>query len=710
MLKGDLRRAYSNKNIVLALERLQRNTDRNYKNFFRDTYQSYSVAGDEALCDLGKRLRANTYSYGNASKTYVPKPSLIQRPMTLLGIEDQLVYQCMANVIADALYPVVQPKYFKKSFGNMYAGYGKKSFYIPWREGYKRFSGALTDGFNAGFIWIASFDLTACFDSIDHHVLTHFLLELGLDKEFCEAFSAGLSHWSAVPSEKPIYQGHGIPQGPMCSGLVAECVLKEFDTCPTAVDADIKYFRYVDDIKVMAKTEQELRKQLLELDRCSKRIGLFPQSSKINIHKIEDIREEIKTISIPDLPPPFAKEEKNAQAAIDILTKNLRVADGDESAFKYWLPHLPRTAKNGLRMMCVLERHPHLSSSIAGWLTGFKSLSKKLSQKMISVLKGQSIYSGALAEFVSLLQTKNHPKCHAEFISFCMNLRADNFSMTDPVLRAAVKLAIIDNSELKWREKKKLIKGEKDWWVSSRLIKKVKIGKDLTSNRLETLLNEYVKSKNCDVGILAAERLGIEEMLLSAKASEIPLRATQLSLKRQSLLGTVRVDTCQIKTLFENTIAGHWESINWKMMLDNNYRPFLLKIGRWKSYLVSNPTAWLNHTDTLNDLILESISMKDQNLKKYEPGNIGGLFRKVKDARASGSRNQKMEMFADACPTFFTWAENIHSLRISSELSHPKERYTGKTTRYFTHKEMNKLLKTMPRAYSEVWWYFCSLP
>lgn len=708
-MKGSLRKAYSNKNVSLAFRRLQRNTDRHYKGFFRDTYQSYSVAGDEALYDLAKRLRSNIYTCEDARKTYVPKPSLVQRPMTLLGIEDQLVYQSMANIIADALYPVAQPNYFKKTFGNMYAGPGKEFFYVKWQEGYRRFTEALTDGFNAGHVWIASFDLTACYDSIDHRVLTHFLLDLGLDKEFCEAFTANLSHWSAVPNETPIYQGHGIPQGPMCSGIVAECVLRAFDNCPVASNGNVKYLRYVDDIKIMANTENELRKQLLELDRCSKRVGLFPQSSKINIHKIEDIRDEIKTISIPDLPSPFPKEEKNAQVAIDILTKNLKIVEGDESAFKYWLPHLPHNAKNGLRMVRVLERYPHLSSSIAGWFTEFKILSKKLSIKMILVLKGQSIYSGALAEFVSLLQEKNNPKCHEEFITFCLELKDDRFSMGDPVLRSSVKLALIDGAELKWRDKKTLIQKEDDWWVKSRLVRHIKVEKELTDARLESVLNTHLKSRNCDVSILAAERIGLEGMRLHRKPSEIPLKTTQLSLKNQSLLGTARTNVCPINTIFEESISAQWKPIDWKVLLGDNYKSFVSKIGRWRSYLRSNPTAWLNHTDTLNDLLLESVSVKDPTLSKYELGEIGSLFHKVKVARVNGSGNQKMEIFANACPVFFSWAESIHSHRLNSELSHPKERYTGKTTRYFTYKEMNKLLKTMPRAYNELWEHYCSL-
>jgi hypothetical protein len=38
---------------------------------------------------------------------------------------------------------------------------------------------------------------------------------------------------------------------------------------------------------------------LIRLDELSKDIGLFPQSSKVHIHRIKDVDEELKSISNP---------------------------------------------------------------------------------------------------------------------------------------------------------------------------------------------------------------------------------------------------------------------------------------------------------------------------------------------------------------------------------------------------------------------------
>ncbi len=62
-----------------------------------------------------------------------------------------------------------------------------------------------------GYVYTASFDLTACYDSLDHRVLRHFLDKLGLDPDFCISCRGG---WRSGPRPSGHHHGHGIPQGP----------------------------------------------------------------------------------------------------------------------------------------------------------------------------------------------------------------------------------------------------------------------------------------------------------------------------------------------------------------------------------------------------------------------------------------------------------------------------------------------------------------
>jgi hypothetical protein len=85
---------------VIKLENLQRawrwvrrNPDAQFKAYFRELYTLYAIADDALLADLQDRLRRRVYQPKPACKLFLPKPSGILRPYTLLTVEDQIAYQ-----------------------------------------------------------------------------------------------------------------------------------------------------------------------------------------------------------------------------------------------------------------------------------------------------------------------------------------------------------------------------------------------------------------------------------------------------------------------------------------------------------------------------------------------------------------------------------------------------------------------------------------
>ena len=317
------------------------------------------MAIDENLNDLHKRLMRGSFQPGHATKLYLPKKSGIQRTYTLLNIEDQIVYQAITNVIAERLLPKMQHQYYKEVFGNLYAGQRSKYFYRPWRKGYKRFGDSIRVAFKRGFVFTASFDLTACYDSIDHSVLSHFLADLGLDNEFIKQLCDYLKLWTAALAETRIYQGHGIPQGPLSSGLLSEVVLRYFDENYTEKPRAWRYFRYVDDIRFFAKNVHDLRAMLVEMDLLSKQIGLFPQSGKIEIHRVVNIEDEIKSISDPTEPVDveIALDQKRVQRQLKELSPHFEITNS--TRFKYILGSAQPNAALSNRLLKILTMQPH---------------------------------------------------------------------------------------------------------------------------------------------------------------------------------------------------------------------------------------------------------------------------------------------------------------------------------------------------------------
>ena len=155
-------------NLERAWRWLRSNPDRQYKKYFRESYSNYSLIESVVLKDIAKKIDAGTYEPSHGCKIFLPKASGVLRPYTLLTVEDQIVYQAMVNVIAEHLYPHVLSSYYVSTFGNLYAGKSSTWFYRKWSTAYKRFNDAARDSFKSGLTYSASFDLTACYDSLDH--------------------------------------------------------------------------------------------------------------------------------------------------------------------------------------------------------------------------------------------------------------------------------------------------------------------------------------------------------------------------------------------------------------------------------------------------------------------------------------------------------------------------------------------------------------
>ena len=85
-------------NLARAWRWIRSNPDAAYKSHFRPLYQRYAVAEQALLDDLADRLKRDIYDPEPSGKLFQPKPSGILRPISLLSVEDQIVYQAAMNL------------------------------------------------------------------------------------------------------------------------------------------------------------------------------------------------------------------------------------------------------------------------------------------------------------------------------------------------------------------------------------------------------------------------------------------------------------------------------------------------------------------------------------------------------------------------------------------------------------------------------------
>ena len=98
---------YKRENLLLSYNRLVTNPESTYKNYFRDTYSAYAMATEKNLSVLHSKLKAG-YLPSPTIRAFMPKSNGLNRMYTLLTIEDQIVYEADAHVIAEALIKIPQ--------------------------------------------------------------------------------------------------------------------------------------------------------------------------------------------------------------------------------------------------------------------------------------------------------------------------------------------------------------------------------------------------------------------------------------------------------------------------------------------------------------------------------------------------------------------------------------------------------------------------
>ena len=183
-------------NFELAFERLVRGQNRDYKAFTRHLYSSYQLSRRENLEDLINDIKAGRYQPSAATSVYQPKKSGVLRPLRILTLQDQIVYQALANVIADAFRADQQKHALVRNFGAVAGEKTSQFFFRGWKKCYQAFDGAIAKAFNRGNDYVADFDLVSFYELIDHTLLREVLSQRGKSPELLELLFSCLRKWS----------------------------------------------------------------------------------------------------------------------------------------------------------------------------------------------------------------------------------------------------------------------------------------------------------------------------------------------------------------------------------------------------------------------------------------------------------------------------------------------------------------------------------
>jgi hypothetical protein len=400
-------------NFELAFHRLYRGSNKDFKRYYRHLFAGYSLGiGDSS--DLSQRISRGEYEPAAPTLVFQPKKSGILRPLALLTFTDLIVYQAIGNFVGDAFQQRLSVMYYKRSFGPIYSGSGGPFFFRSWKRAYNAYNRAICSYYDMGYDWIADFDLVSCYELIDHNLLRQQLAREIQSEEFLEFVARCLSAWTTNWSGQHLR--HGVPQGPETSALLADLVLSQFDGLKFR---DVQYVRYVDDIKIMAKSEAPLRRALLRLDLTSKDLGLVPQAQKISLRQVNSLDEVMKTIpsaltsvetaevGIPknDLMQMFRASQKKLLGRWEIT---------DVTRFKFALTRLGPRRDILRRVGSMLAIRPDLAHYFSLYIRKFPE-DREAADLLLAALRKDPTYDSAAAAYIEALDLCEPPSNNTQY-------------------------------------------------------------------------------------------------------------------------------------------------------------------------------------------------------------------------------------------------------------------------------------------------------
>ncbi|MBI2166420.1 MAG: hypothetical protein HYU29_08490 [Chloroflexi bacterium] len=232
----------------------------------------YAMLPDDLWALAIEKLKSGQYQPSSLITAEIPKPSGLTRPGSILTPIDRIIYQAVADLIADNLdsdldgarvfsYRLIRPD-------------DSNIMFRPRPETYEEYREAMATAASKSSFALRT-DIASYFFHVNHHTLENLLTSAGVpDGVIRLLVKTMLEAWSGRFS-------HGLPQGMFPSDLLGNYYLSTFDTY--AASRGIPSVRYVDDIVMFFNEEFAARSSLAPLTRFLRTIGLDPNEAKTSI-------------------------------------------------------------------------------------------------------------------------------------------------------------------------------------------------------------------------------------------------------------------------------------------------------------------------------------------------------------------------------------------------------------------------------------------
>jgi retron-type reverse transcriptase len=683
------------KNLLLAWQRVISSRDARYKAFFRHILEAYELSFEANISDLRRRLKNGEYIAHTPVRIYLPKPSGLQRPLTLLSVEDQIVLQAITNLFAEKIRDKRSKLEGKNIFSNKLGGKNSGFFVEKWQEGFMRLRWNIKSQFSKGYNWIATFDISAFYDTIPHELLLRILIPQRKGA-FYDLVRKWLKTWSSEnPSDE---HNHGIPQGPLASDFLAECIMLPIDE---KMSQRYSYYRYVDDIRILGKTELEVRQALVYLDILCKSRGLIPNSDKTRIRKIKTADELVE--DIPEITTYFedgggqsigkVSAEKLVSKAIERDGSSILIKD--RTLLRYSLFRAPASDDILKTVLDLWEHYPEHTDAYVAFLENYQRCDDVISLAS-GLLNTGYPYDYVQGEFWKLLARMGKKSEISQLRDRAIQTIKDRNSGSASRVGALIFLCKCDEAKMgnyqKWlmHEKKALIQA----FITPYINPNTSSGRiACQSILLRTLIDPYLGL----VKPLIASSMPID--VFGKNPTTFPLVAQYVYKTAGLLPGHQILKADAIANLISKRYGvKKWNK--WKDLFQCEYEHayVILKMAdnSYDSYF--NLSSWLGYQDSFNEILF--ICFQKFLAKKNASGTV--VLTHPNGARKNYGGLLNDQSLISAYPDLQDSLLKIHRRRNHLPSSHAYDEKTGDKSQPLKKREQTKIKKYLENAYNEI--------
>ena len=673
----------STQNLKLAWRRINTGLNLQYKRFFRESYLVYESAVDEHIKQLHKDLAVKAWQPSYATRLYLPKPSGLQRPLSLLGIEDQILLQAIANMFAKKLHGKRQSVELKTVFSNKLASPYDSIFFVErWQTTYRAFQKKCTDLFHKGYTWSAHFDLSAFYDTISHDLLLAIESPKAGDPDARDIVKGWLQKWSAESAKT--MTGHGIPQGPIASDFLAEAFFLPIDT--HLQKQSFQYLRYVDDIRLFGRTENEIREATILLEQECRERGLIPQSTKFEIRKLKSAKDAMG--ALPSIGPTDNQETSEPFMTAEEACKILATAiDGkpqkvkDKARFRYVMFRAPEDTKFLKTVLRLLPRH---SEHIDAFVAYFANFGKRvaIARAALDYLKTGVPYSyvrGELWHVVARLAGPEEIKRGLPMARKDAKNRKRCVGLSWGVMHFLIKCESEGLAKIGRR-----LSAEHP--ISRSLLAPILPAREFSpQGRAVTLLKGTLMEQSAGARELQKRKITLNA--LGLRQRDLPESCRTVLLSLGVIRRRHRTDKDYIKDILARLYECQHSSI-WRKLLGAEYEHALQILREAEARFPGGYSGWLGLQDSFNETIVRQFFEFLGN--KGLPGPSKTVDRKG-DLVRYGSLLTEGTPFDTAYPSEAKAFRTLHKRRNKLPGSHPYDQKGGSKNQWLTKEERDSL-------------------